>query len=513
MSYARRFLSTRWLTLLMMVLPVFPVMGTTAFAGLPGAVASRVKKIEKSLAAAEQALAAGRLQTAQRKLKETERPLKEIRSRYAGKFDENDSVFRAMIDHLTTVTSRVRAAERDAAGSAAAGAAEKAKHEALCKEWVDKLRPFVDRRSDKYLRIGSSLNAASPEEQARCKASYAEAQALFAKYRKVDFAFDKTRELKNVESSLSTALRFYGRSEARDARAASCKEWEDRLAPYVDPGMKSERKLIASATVDPVELERQQALYEEAKALFALYRKVEFPEGKSFRLKTLEENMTRTLEAFPEALAQSRAMMSGDVGKRLDRVLRHLDRDRAWKTSPTEKPPVLMERTLEGLRDAVDRYADTTPPDDETLAELRKKLEAVEKKNAEHKAVRAKRTFQQPDGYTGPELDQLKEKARAAAAHEGGEIVRVTVPSREWVVEDVVEFTDTSKTALRRRITRSLRAEVSLKEADGGAWLQGVYLGQDRLPDGTWGPLKAHTTWRDPMAPANLGKRQDGGKL
>ena len=58
----------------------------------------------------------------------------------------------------------------------------------------------------------------------------------------------------------------------------------------------------------------------------------------------------------------------------------------------------------------------------------------------------------------------------------------------------------------RHRVTRSVRAEVSLKDAEGQAWLQEVYLGQDKLPDGGWAALKAHTTWVDAMAPENLGK-------
>ena len=80
------------------------------------------------------------------------------------------------------------------------------------------------------------------------------------------------------------------------------------------------------------------------------------------------------------------------------------------------------------------------------------------------------------------------------------------MPGREWAIENVIEWTDTSRTALRRRVTRSVRAEVALEQPDGSVVLQEVYLGQDRLPDGGWAGLKGHTTWADPMIAENLGK-------
>jgi hypothetical protein len=503
---SRRF--PRFLLLLCTFLLGAFVLAPAAHADLPGGVASRVKKIEQSLGQADVALENGRLQTAQRKLKDTERPFKEITDRYGGKFDEDDPVYKAMLEHLAKTREAIAAAEKEAEDSAGAEAAAKAAHEARCQEWVDKLGPFTDRNSELYLRVGAELNRATPEEQAACKAAYAKAKALFAEYQKVEFSAQKTMELRNIESSLTSTMKYYAADESDAAQEEACKEWVDLLAPYVDVGMNSDRYLIAAPTMNTAQIARQQELYEDAKAVFALYRKAEFPLGKSWRLQTLEEAMARTLEEFPAAMAESQAMLSGDVGTRLDQVLQHMERDVAWKQDETTKPHVVMERDLEPLREAVERYAGTVDAGDATLAELRGKLAAIEERNAEYRAVRAQRTFQTAEGYTGADLESLRELAdkTAVEAHPGAEVALVTVRSTDWVVEDVVEWTDTSRTALRRRITRSVRAEVGLTDADGKAWLQEVYLGQDRLPDGGWGPLKAHTTWADAMAPANLGK-------
>ena len=479
-----------------------------AQAALPSTVSSRVKTINMALDQVEKGLEADRLATAQRKLQEAQRYLKEIQDRYGGKFDASEPDYKAMTDRLAALAAKVDAAEKASAGAAAADKEAKAANEALCSQWIEKLGPFLDYKSDQYLRIGSDLNTASPENQAKSRAAYARAKALVEEYQKVQFPLGKSQELANVESRLSSAMQYYGRDEADAAQEAACKEWVDRLAPYVDTGSGSRKLLIASPTADAQQLKTQQALYEEATKTFADYQKAGFPKGKTSRLQGLEENLRKVLDAMPQAFARSQAMMSGDVGRRLDAVLEYLDRDPGWKDDPSKKPPTIMARDLAPLRDEVQRYGGTVKADDPKLADLKAKLKAIETKDAEHRVIWAKRTFQRPDGYAGPDLEALKAKAKAVAqaAHPKADVLRVTVPGKDWAIEDVIEATDTTNTALRRRITRSLRAQAAVRDADGAVWLQEVWLGQDKAPDGSWGELKGHTTWADRMAPENLGK-------
>lgn len=484
------------------------VLASSAAADLPSSVASRVKKIESCLTAAEEALDLDRLPTAQRKLKDAQTPLKEIEDRYTGKFDENDAVYQAMLEHLAAVTAKVKSAEEaKEKGDAAEGAASAA-HEALCREWAEKLRPFVTHDSDSCLLIGAALNRESPERQERCKADYRRAQALFAEYERVKFEREKTQDLQNVESSLRSTLSIYGEMESRDLQEASCREWVDRLAAYADVGCNSRRYLAVGVTVDPQQIAERTEIFEEAKAVFAIYRTAEFPHGKSFELQTLEEALAKKLEEFPEALKQSQAMLSAGAGERLDQLLKHLESDNGWKSDESVKPPVLMERAIEPLRKAVADYASTVGESDARLRELRAKLAKIDARNAELREVCAKRTFQLGDAYAGADLASLKEKAKAVAAeaHPGAKLHEVTVPSADWAVEEAIEFTDTSRTALRHRVTRSVRAQVSLVGATGEVLLQEVYLGQDQQPGGGWGTLKGHTTWADAMARENLGK-------
>ena len=478
-----------------------------AEAALPSAVTSRIRSINSGLNQIDKALDSNRLDTAQRKLKEVQRIHKEIQDRYRDKFDEGDADYKAMTDRLAAAAAKVEAAAKTMAGAAAAQKEATQANETLCKEWVGKLKPFVDHKSDLYLRIGAELNNASPEDQAKSKAAYAKAKALLEEFRTVQFSA-KTMELRNMESQLESSMRYYGREEASAAQEASCQGWVDRLGPYVEVGQGSPKYLIASATANAEEAQSRQALYEEAKRVFDEYKKAEFPAGKTPRLQSIEEQMIKTLDEFPKSLAQSQALMSGSIRDRLDAVLAYFDRDVAWKSDVTKKPPTIMDRDLKPLREEVDRYAGTVKENDASLAELRNKLKTIVTRDEENRVVWAQRTYQKPDAYSGTDIGVLQKKASevALAAYRNGTVLRVTVPTKDWQIEDVVEATDTTRTALRRRITRSVNAQAAVKDSTGKVWLQGIVLAQDKTPDGGWGTLKGHTTWADWMAAENVGK-------
>lgn len=474
---------------------------------LPSAVVSAIKRINAALDQVDKALEADRLTTAQRKIEEARKALKETEDRYGGKFSPDHPDFKAMKERLTASGAKVDAATKKAAESAAGAAEATAQNEALCAEWIGKLGPFTDHANDLYLPIGADLNRLSPDDQAKCRASYEKAKQLLAEYRKVSFPLGKNTELQNVESLLLDRMKYYGQDQSREEQEQACKEWVDRLAPYAGFSTSGDKLLIAGATANPEELKARKAIYEEAKALFEEYRKAKFPLGKSSRLENIEEELQKRLDAFPAAAAESAAMISGDVGNRLDGILAYLGRDRSWVDDRTKKPPTVMERDLEPIREELKRIAATGAAGGAEISELEGKLKAIDDKNAEHRRIRAERTFQDRNRFQGPELEALKAKAVEVvkAEHKEAKILRTTVPSEDWAVEDVIEATDTTRTALRHRITRSVRAQVALKKPDGKVYLQEVYLGADKQGDG-WAPLKGHTTWSDWMAEGNVGK-------
>lgn len=337
----------------------FADVATAAEEELPGSIKSYVQRINNMLDQADKAMEADHLTTAERKVKEADKAIEEMTRRYSGKFSEDHPDYVAMIDHHKATSEKLGLAAGAAAASAEDAENAKAENEALCQAWVDKLGAFVDRRSEKYLRIGSDLNGASEAEQAQCRAAFAEAKTLMAEYEKVTFPEGKTMALKNIESSLTSTMKYYQQDEDRAGQEAASAPWIARLRPYVDFFPGNDNVLITSATVDPEQIKAQQAIYKQAKAAYDDYLKAEFPGGKSWQLQQLETKLARELEAFPGTMAESMAMISGDIGKRMDGVLGFLNRDNAWQSDMSKKPVTIMQRDLKPLREELKRMADT----------------------------------------------------------------------------------------------------------------------------------------------------------
>lgn len=140
-----------WMTV---VVGVMVMVVNAAEAALPGTVSSRVKTINTTLDQAEKSLEGNRLSTAERKVADAQRTLKEINDRYAGKFAADDPDYTAAVERLAAVAAKVEAAGKAAAGADDAKKKAQADNDALCKQWIDKLGPFVDGKSDQYLRLG-----------------------------------------------------------------------------------------------------------------------------------------------------------------------------------------------------------------------------------------------------------------------------------------------------------------------------------------------------------------------
>jgi len=475
---------------------------------LPSAVASRVRTIETSLVAIEQALNNNQLTTAQRRLGDANRVMKEITDRYKGTFNENDPVYSAMVARLDAATQAVADAEELARlAKEAEELAKKAKEE-LSANWITRFAPYLDSNSGKDLPTGSSLNYLPEDKQAIARASAREAQILFDEYRNTQFVHGKTFELENIESTIANRLKFYADLEQRDVKEASCAPWVDLLSPYVETGRQSPKFLILAVTMDHSAIQASETNYNEAKQAFDAYKKVDFPHGKTYRLEQIEILFEQALAEMPKYLEESRKKISGEIEQRIDNVINYFESTTAWLSDVKALPPTIMARDFTSLQEAVNEYASKAVKDDPKVAALRSKLQKISELDKANRVIWGQRTYQLRDAFKGTDIAQLKETAKLAALkdHPNSNIFHITVTSADWAIEDVVEFTDSTKTALRRRVTRSVRAQVSLKTTSGEVWLLGVYLGQDRSPDGSWSKLEGHSTWQDPLAEANIGK-------
>lgn len=475
---------------------------------LPSSVTSRLKKIETALTAVVTALEKSQLQTASRRLAEAKKVMDEIQKRYAKRIPAGNAQMKAATERLAAVAKQLAKAESAAAAAAAADAEIKRKRESLSQEWIAKFSPFFDSDSGMYLLMGSHFNSASEAEQQQCRKAYAKANDLMAAYKKTEFPHGKTGHLESLEQRLMGRLIIYNEGEARARQEESCRPWVDKLRQYVDVGAGSRKYLVVGVTLSEAEINERAALLEEAKALWPDYRKAKFPHGKTPRLLMLEEEMQKRFKEMPEALRQSRALVSGDLEKEFDRTLNHLTRDTGWQSDVTRMPNLVMERDVTPLQKALERYAGTVEPDDAQLAKLKQKLAQIREQDQKNRAIRAERTYMLPERYKGSDADTLREKVGEIVKEKSatGKALRITLPAEDWKQESVLEWTDTTNTALRYRNTRFMTTQAAAKAADGKVYLHGVHLASDRGSDGTWGPLYGHVMWSDWMAEKNVNK-------
>ena len=357
--------------------------------------------------------------------------------------------------------------------------------------------------------MGSDFNYGNEEEKKLYRKAYDQANVLMPEFQKVKFPHGKTAELDYLEYRISDYLLSYNEGEKLAKQAQACQEWVDKFRSYVDSGSGSKKQLIASPTFGEEEINRRAALFEEAQAVWAEYQQAQFPLGKSPKLLDLEKDMTERLAAMPEALRQSRALVSGQIEKEYDRILNYLNTDTGWKTDISKTPNLAMERDLKPLREALERYAGTVEPDDATLVSLREKMAQIEKTDQTNRAIRAERTYMLPWQYTGDDGETLEEKVTAIVTEKlpKAKPLRVTLPAANWKEERVLEWTDTTQTVIRYRTTRFMTTQCAAKHDDGKVYLHSIHLASNRTSDGSWGPLYGHIMWSDWIAEQNVNKK------
>ena len=117
------------------------------------------------------------------------------------------------------------------------------------------------------------------------------------------------------------------------------------------------------------------------------------------------------------------------------------------------------------------------------------------------------RTVMIPDKFTGQEIDTLKTKAAEFLHKEypDANVLRTTVISSDWTEDQRWEFTDTTKTAVRYRITQSVTAQIAGKRGND-VFLYTINISKDKRSDSSWGELYGHVMFIDPMLEENVTK-------
>ncbi len=484
--------------------PTPPAAPTGQATKLPGSVVSRIKKIDKSLGKVNTALDKHSVQRADFEFKKVNKILKEIQDRYGDKAPPEHPEMVALGRRIAQTERRLRGAADTAAEAADKDKRAKEANAALAEEWIGKMAPYIARESDK--RLSDRLWELTGEEAARNRQHYDEASALLREYATVDFHLGKPMALQNTERSLQDMVENLEKAYAKQATEQGSEEWVQKLEPFVTS--MGGKRLIASYTSDIQEMQRQKRIYGEASKLFEQYLKAEFPQGKSPKLQDIEGRLADELAKFPEVLQRSVGAQVGNAEAKLDQEIGFLNSKQEWKGDTKIKPYTLSEDRIEDARKLVGRAAELLSTADPRLAGLNAKMTTLVMMNDERRKVRAERTRMMPDRFAGDGKGGIKQKAveLVKTKFDGIQTLRSIVISEDWKEESVQEWTDTTRTAVRHRTTRSVTAQVAGKKRNGDVRLYTIHVAKDRRTDGTWGKLygNLHSDLGDLMLEQNV---------
>ncbi len=438
--------------------------------------------------------------------------MEEIEKRYGSQIPAGHPEIIAIKARLAELKRTNEAAAKAKAEAAATDKEAREKKEALCGLWTKKLGVFVDFRGSKYLITALENIRATDEQKTKRTVIYREAAAAFAAYQKTPFPHGKTSQLLDIERRLTERLKDFEKDENRAAVKAGSAQWLKKLRQYTDRyDLANERVnkkyLRVPATQDIKELNHLKAVYEEAKATFAAYQKAEFPKGKSDELKVIEHELKDLLAEFPNEYEKNALRVMANPGKALNDTAARLAKDTTWINDRKALPLILGKDHLQALQKLVEKAASLGSAGDGSVAALKEKLAAIRAEDDKRRTVRTERTFMTADRFKGSEITALKTKALEIVKKKvpGSKPLRTTVISPAWKEESVWEWTDTSRTAIRHRVTRSLSAQVAGK-LGGAVSRYTIHIAKDRQADGTWGQLYGHIMFTDPMLEKNVTK-------
>lgn len=286
-------------------------------------------------------------------------------------------------------------------------------------------------------------------------------------------------------------------------------QWLAKLRQYVagqgNPDYDLAHSLIVAPSQEPAEVERQRKLHAEATAVLEDFKKQNFPNGKSDELEQAARDFEFHLKGLAQNIGVAESGASEQVENRLSGAESLLAASEANK-DPAYVPNYISARDVDELKQLVAQAA-AVSSDAAKKQGLEKRLADILARNDALRELRKSRILMKPTKFTGPELSEIQTKANALVLEKLGDakVLSTTVISADWKEEDVVESTDTTHTAIRRRITRSVTAQVAAKLGDE-VTLYTVDVSKDRRSDGTWGAFYGNIMYSDVMLEANLPK-------
>lgn len=321
--------------------------------------------------------------------------------------------------------------------------------------------------------------------------------------------------IQEIETAVASAEKKRAdKQAAADAAAAGLKaesdKWVARLKPYVtgrgQPGYDPERYFVASYTAERDEMARRSTIYGMVAKHMNAYRAAGLGEGISDELRLIVREIDHGLKTFQESTTSMAELKLGEAKRQIDYITVWLDKE-AKKIGSKDMPASMNRMTFESARRDLDTASNLLGAEEPRVKALEVEYGAALALDARLAQARVARTRMIPDRFKGSELESLKKKATEilVAAKSDIEILRTSVITPDWKEESVVEWTDTTRSTLRHRVTQSVSAQVAGK-AKSKTTLYTLHIAKDRRTDGSWGGLYGHVMFKDPILEENVGK-------
>lgn len=294
-----------------------------------------------------------------------------------------------------------------------------------------------------------------------------------------------------------------------DAKAVSDK-WIARLKPYAtglgQPGHDPEKYFIGSYTAEKNEMAKRSRIYGEVRTVMADYRKSGPGDNATEALQSMVRDLEYNIKTFNESCSRMAEMYIKEADEKMAFLKKRSDEE-IKKIGTSEMPARITDFVLNDFTRSLDFATGLLGEDESRVVRLRKDYDDILAKNAKIAEARVAETRMISDKFSGKEKSDVKQKAEEIlkAKYPGIKTLRTTVINDDWKEESVVEWTDTTRSALRHRVTRSLTAQVAGK-LDGKTSIYTIYIGKDRRTDGSWSPLKGHVMFIDPILEKNVNK-------
>ncbi|MEW6535107.1 MAG: hypothetical protein AB1454_05750 [Candidatus Auribacterota bacterium] len=291
-------------------------------------------------------------------------------------------------------------------------------------------------------------------------------------------------------------------AQADAARDAESNAWIEKFNVYLQSG--SDKYFISGYTEEAEDMNRRMELYAELSSLFNEYQGASFTEGKSEELERMEKDIAYQLDTFKNELVSAAERYVTETSTDLDRAFEFFQKNDE-RVQSGDRPLMLDEMVINSITRKID-WVNSLLPGDTRIAELESRFDELKQQQSVWREKMIESTVMRPDAFSGNDAGVIKEKANSVvkAKFPSATILRTNIVSSDWKEERVIEFTDTTRTALQHRVTRSVSVEVAAKTED--TFLYTVYVGKDLRSDGSWSALQGHIMFTDRMLEENVNK-------